>query len=1418
MTPPYYHLRRRQGVALVIVLCFVVLITGLVVAYFTRTTTVRQLANSSTSAVQADLLAQNASDLITSSFKQEIVTGSTAVVPSPSPASGTVYFPKGNAYAVPQRNSSPAPTPATGSSPAVGPVPNLIRRSLRNDAGSVPAPALSSQASAAASDTPSANGRYVSAARWNLHGLMPAAAVSPSPAPFTAPDWVMVTAEKGPEVIRTPTQDANGNSVTVVGRYAYAVYNEGGLLDANHAGFPSTSTFAQVGGKLSPGYADLSQLPAPGGTSSLSPLNASAIDNLLGWRNNATLAATGAFPTFTPLPASAPAAYNTYLMASTTNPGQVPTTYVSGRTDQMFLSRQQLVSYFSAAGLDPSYLQYLTTFSRGLNQPSYAPDPSDASAPTRPKPAPANQGGNDSSGNNYLNPSFLTVRASSPFMRNDGTAAVVGEPLVKKRFALNRLAWLTFRGPMADDGGNLNPSGDPGVAAEITAYNQAGLSNPFLQQGNAANIKKCFGLKWTLVTEPNATAQRYVWVYINGQSGTNGAIVNLSNPKQGTDVVRLNREPDFFELLKAAVNAGSIAKSSLMPPIYASGSSVNGQAYSNYVFAALNQLIIDTSLDTAILQMGANIIDQFDADNYPTTIACDLQSTGSYTFVYGVENLPFISRVRASVIRVREANPAENLQTNGTPASTANVIDTGVGALMNLPEIWNPHDYSTTTAGLTQTMGIVGPRQFQIYAVTRSGIAVCADEFSANTNFGGDPAYNPSCNADAAKSPGFFKMNNTFGVSGSGKGGELRGLTKTSTLMTFSTPNSAAGAALFREPTILFRPGVPAGSLLASPPLAAHDSSLGSIASVPAFFSGGGLVSAVSASANPAAPAYTAHPVAGQAYIGFYLGAHPLRWWDDTGYTTGGTTYHDIAVGDAVFGGSYEPTFTLACEDGNGGWIPYDNKLLSTIGNPVGYLNGGPPYSYSVSGAERGFGLDGGSPGDHNVRYYETVDPRTSRFGMIDTDVSNSNETIPPFSGYGWVDSANGVLQTDRPGVQSGTGLFRGDLLSPPYTSTYEPGTGGPWFAPGAGWYHNTQLFPDALRLGLIAQNNPNIVPDGIVSSSTPGSWNDTAVYTPFYYTDPDGVARRASGGNVPAGGGTSASTTVGLAPVSARATTTSSGPNAAQIDSRPVVLNRPFQSVAELGYVFSGTPWKNLDFFQPESGNAALLDMFCINDPSDANALTAGPLDLNTRQVPVLQAVLSLANKDLWNASSTPVTNAPNSAFTLLGGNGNQAQTFAQLLVKRTANAPASGPNSGNGPQPLQNLSDLVGRWVAPVPVTVQNPTASSTGTNGGIDGLASCDGFTRDLAAATAAASADPTHNVQRYGEASIRALANVGQTRVWNLMFDLVAQVGRYPAQATSLDGFVVEGEQHYWVHVAIDRLTGQVLDQQVEVVQE
>ena len=69
-------------------------------------------------------------------------------------------------------------------------------------------------------------------------------------------------------------------------------------------------------------------------------------------------------------------------------------------------------------------------------------------------------------------------------------------------------------------------------------------------------------------------------------------------------------------------------------------------------------------------------------------------------------------------------------------------------------------------------------------------------------------------------------------------------------------------------------------------------------------------------------------------------------------------------------------------------------------------------------------------------------------------------------------------------------------------------------------------------------------------------------------------------------------------------------------------------------------------------------------------------------------------------------------------------------------------------------------------------------------------------------------------RMREAVIRALADGGQTRVWNIMLDLIVQSGKLARRAGDLSQFSKEAERRVWVFLAIDRLTGEVLDQQVE----
>src|SRR5213594_551073 len=146
-----------KGAALMIVLALVVLLTGLSLAYFSRTTTERQLAQPSYNDTSADLLARSALDVIISDLKQEIVNGSSTVTPTPGT---TIYVPTNAAYMVPQQSGN------------VAGAPNLIRRSLRSDP--MPSPGVASRASAVNSTIDvSANGRSVSSTRWNGHYLVP---------------------------------------------------------------------------------------------------------------------------------------------------------------------------------------------------------------------------------------------------------------------------------------------------------------------------------------------------------------------------------------------------------------------------------------------------------------------------------------------------------------------------------------------------------------------------------------------------------------------------------------------------------------------------------------------------------------------------------------------------------------------------------------------------------------------------------------------------------------------------------------------------------------------------------------------------------------------------------------------------------------------------------------------------------------------------------------------------------------------------------------------------------------------------------------------------------------------------------------------------------------------------------------------
>jgi hypothetical protein len=347
-----------KGAALMIVLAFVVLLTGLALAYFSRTTTDRQLAQTSYNDTSVDVLARSALDIAVSEFKQDIVSG--------QPVTAT------NIEA--ERYGDDAS------------IPNLIRRSVQGrDATST-----------ISSTSVSANGRSISTARWNKHYLIPRRPPVPPEtwntvysdpvSTFTAPDWVLVTAQ-GPDSAPPPN--------VVIGRYAFAAYDEGGLLDMNLAGYPAWSGTVNpnpapsptpwginVGRKGILAFADLTALPAAPAPALLQ----SQIDKIVGWRNWATTQQTGSSfgnPNFSAGNMNnRQDKWGTYLLDFGDPPFSTPCPLFpfttvdqskqSSKTDQALMTRQELLKLQSSLGFSQNVLQYMGTFSRERNQPSRA--------------------------------------------------------------------------------------------------------------------------------------------------------------------------------------------------------------------------------------------------------------------------------------------------------------------------------------------------------------------------------------------------------------------------------------------------------------------------------------------------------------------------------------------------------------------------------------------------------------------------------------------------------------------------------------------------------------------------------------------------------------------------------------------------------------------------------------------------------------------------------------------------------------------------------------------------------------------------------------------------------------------------------------------------------------------------------------
>lgn len=1061
----------------------------------------------------------------------------------------------------------------------------------------------------------SRNGRAITTNRWGKPQL------GKFPSTAAAPYWSLITRNgltnaaglqfgaAGNGTLNNPTY---ANTNYVIGRVAYAVYDVGGLLDITVAGHPTSMTpeqVRQIEGTLA--GVDLTQLKDNSGTKLIDP------DQLVAWRNATT--------------SQSPDTYITHLTSFASTNGFRKT--ASG--DTTFIGRQDLIkaAQSGTVGISTNALPYLTTFSRESGMPTWQPSTNaPAAGPFNYK----NLSYTPGSTNRFV--SLVRINADDQIAsyHSDGTRyfykAVAGDPVVRKRFPLERLKWLTRNGP------------------------KAGIS--------AAAIRACFGLEWS---GSSITPSAKVWKYVGSSASAKPILSTLDQIAAESP----RREPNFFELIQAGILTGSLG--------YYGGANQQLDPKSYELKSVLQ-----------ICRIAANIIDQYDDDSYPTVIECPVYSV--YYQISGVENLPQINAFKTICA----------IANSGTSLS-----------FYSLPGLWNPHQNAGAVTGDIPKVRI----SFGGTIMTRCNWA---------TTLQGNPS--------APEGMGIFGETTTVPFSPMAH-------------IQLTPDNPGRGVRGFAE----------------AAPISAAD--------VSGSLSGG---SANGGSWEKTPPLGGSNTVLeGKEYVGLRLKDMPLELTtqregivkvlaglkkpSDYPQTSAYADLTAPAKKDLRNSGEIITRMTdgqvlLEFEQNPGVWVPYSflfgmntadhstwvsnpNSAFSSGHNPWRNPNH-PNYVdmtslSSVQQVATGTFDQVDAWGENGSLHYQKIDPLTIRvipaifIRWLNGNTSSTN--------------AAGTPQAKNVGFKP---LWSTSLLLKNLPGSNDESKFGTSGYGGADWdqTRNIGIDPSASANPQMRGVPSNIANKGANSSYFPATLcrNSGKEITTNSYSgntvikDPDGIARLADSGLY--------------------GTPTDNGPENGNpylnLKDRPIHLDRPFQSIVELGKVLRDNPWRTLNFFTEDSPDSGLLELFCLYESSE-NEPTSGRLDLNTRNATVLAVALS---------STT------------------QSASIANSLVAFTDPA-----NATQGP--LLNKADLVVKLFHP---------------NEGLTEFKSI--------------------KLKSERENLLRTLANLGQVGTWNLMIDLVAQTGKYPPDATKLEDFIVEGEQRYWLHIAINRVTEQIIDQQLEIITE
>ena len=1206
---------RNRGMALVLVLTVVVLITILVAAFASVAMLERASSKNYVESLRAEEIARSGFANIVSDFRSEALAGSTTNAAVPG-----FYMPRTNWTMVPQTNISLTNgTLVRISSPAS---PSAFTNATWFDTTLIP----TNRASTVVSTNASRNGRRLTASTW----LAPRLVQTDGVATFSnnLPRWTYVTRTGARALADTDAAGASqsgfSNTNYVTGRYACAIYDTSGLLDANLAGADTNILAADwVASKGSQAFADLTQVG----------LTAAQSAALVQWRNASSSANSNS--------------YSSYLRFSGPNTG-----FATGPLgDRQFFSRRDFLRYADANGWPTNAVTSFTTFQRDPSAPGFFPtyDASTYKAAAISASATNSyrtRASTDATASNP-NPAFLGVR--------DGSA----KPLVKSRFNLDRLLWVTREGPISSLG-----TSNPIYTSALASLGGGTDAAAFLAQGTAANIQKSFGLFWdsnspswtpgTPSATTGETGQQWIYCSPTGSLGARAASI-----KTLAQVAAENREPDLFELVQTAILSGSLGHATgdsakyggNAPPVPGSSNTEYGEwerralvlnnastAQNRFCHAPELRMDKDNKLFHAepkyqVARIVANLLDQADEDSFPTAIRLNDE------VVWGIENLPYINGIGMFAARPPQGNSV-------TPNANSRHIHQW--ALFSL---WNPHAIGSNPAGSS-------PVTLRI--VCRSGVS--------RPNL-----YTPTYTASD---------------------GTVRALSGVSAAENFLGSPSAiefsiSAYAGFREPTVI-NPAT--GATVSSPN---NRLTVGRV-DITGIHTG--------SSDFPDHPDYVP-PTAGLPIAT----TDPVQRYSENIVKFPATSLDSRGL---MWGAANSINIELQYRDSNNSWRTYD-AVYGFI--PEWTQNGLTNYLM---------------PDDANYA----------------TSLSNMEAAFPTPAVRARIASVQKAM----------VALTNFNLVSPAQLRT-DPRT--PRFNMGKARTRAADLgtLPVSINAADVAQIDKTMAPDNSLNASTDlNGWilsamtgqtfwttqvqgisaasmyanNFSELASAANYADPDLVQRWGD---------------AGLRANNHPGETGNSG-------ARPIVLNRAFRNVGELGVVFRDTPWRTLDLLSEKSADAGLLEIFCVGEQPASGI--AGKVNVNSAPLPILRALISGADRML-NLSATNLVSS------------NAAATIATNVV-------ASRQIRG----PLETVSQLPRLF----------PQTNSVDAN-------------------------YPAPKIQR--EAAVRALAGVGTTRTWNLLVDIIAQSGKLAANASNLSSdFIVEGQKRYWMQVSIDRLTGEVVASQAE----